>query len=127
MLRQRQADLPLPLQMGDGLSRNEPQAFKTIVGGCRVHGPRAFMELAPNFPEECRHVLESLRTVYRFEAQTQADGLNPEARLKFHQTYSQPVLEELQTCLQNQRTAKRVEPTRGWARPATTCWATGNP
>ena len=110
VLRQRQADLPPPLQMCDGLSRNEPPECKTILGGCLVHGRRAFVELAPNFPDPCRHVLESLRTVYRFEAQAKADGLHPEARLKLHQTYSQPVLEELQSWLQNQFTEKRVEP-----------------
>jgi hypothetical protein len=113
VLRQRQADLPPPLQMCDGLSRNEPQEFKTILGCCLAHGRRGFVEVTPNFPEECRHVLESLRIVYRFEAQAKADGLNPEARLHFHQTYSQPVMDDLNTWLHNQIDEKRVEPNSG--------------
>jgi len=113
VLRQRQADLPPPLQMCDGLSRNEPQEFKTILGGCLAHGRRPFVDAIPNFPEECRHVLESVRTVYRFDAQTQADGLSPEARLHFHQTYSQPVMDDLQSWLRNQIGEKRVEPNSG--------------
>ena len=113
LLRHRSAQLPPPLQMCDGLSRNEPQEFKTILGGCLAHGRRAFVEATPNFPEECRHVLESLRTVYRFDAQAQADGLSSEARLHFHQTHSQPVMDELKTWLQNQINEKRVEPNSG--------------
>jgi hypothetical protein len=113
LLRHRQANLPPPLQMCDGLSRNEPQEFKTILGCCLAHGRRAFVEATPNFPAECRHVLESLRTVYRFDAQAQTEGLNPEARLHFHQTHSQPVMDELNTWLQNQIEARRVEPNSG--------------
>jgi len=113
VLRQRQADLPPPLQMCDGLARNDPQEFKTILGCCLAHGRRGFVEVTPNFPAECRHVLESLRTVYRFDAQAKADGLDLAARLHFHQTYSQPVMDELHTWLHNQIDEKRVEPNSG--------------
>jgi transposase len=113
VLRQRSADLPPPLQMCDGLARNEPQEFKTLLGCCLAHGRRPFVEAAPNFPDECRHVLESLRHVYRFDAQAQADGLNPPERLHFHQTHSQPVMDDLQSWLKNQIQAKRVEPNSG--------------
>jgi hypothetical protein len=113
VLRQRSADLSPPRQMCDGLSRNEPQAFKTLLGCCLAHGRRPFVEVAPNFPDECRHVLESLRSVYRFDAQAKAQGLNPEARLHFHQTYSQPVMDGLHPWLQHQIAAKRVEPNSG--------------
>jgi hypothetical protein len=113
VLRRRSADLPPPLQMCDGLSRNETSACKTLLGCCLAHGRRGFVEVAPNFPEECRHVLESLRAVYRFDAQAQAERLNPEARLHFHQTHSQPVMDELQRWLQHQIQEKRVEPNSG--------------
>ena len=113
VLRQRCADLSAPLQMCDGLSRNEPQECKTLLGCCLAHGRRPFVEVAPNFPEECRHVLESLRAVYRFDAQAQTERLNPEARLHFHQTHSQPVLDGLQTWLHGQIEEKHVEPNSG--------------
>ena len=83
VLRHRPAHLPPPLQMCDGLSRNEPQECKTLLGCCLAHGRRPFVEVAPNFPDECRHVLESLRRVYWFDAQAKAQGMNPEARLHF--------------------------------------------
>jgi hypothetical protein len=113
VLRQRSADLPAPLQMCDGLARNQPPECPTLRGCCLAHGRRGFVEVAPNFPEECRHVLESLRAVYRFDAHAQAQRLNPEARLHFHQTHSQPVMDGLQTWLQGQIEEKHVEPNSG--------------
>jgi hypothetical protein len=110
LLRERQADLPPPVQMCDGLSRNEPKEFETILGCCLAHGRRPFVESAANFPQECQYVLESLRAVYRFDAQAKADGLSPEARLQFHQTHSQPVMDQLKGWLQMQLDEKRVEP-----------------
>jgi hypothetical protein len=113
VLRQRQADLPVPLQMCDGLARNEPKAFATIVGNCLVHARRAFVEVTPHFPEECRRVLESLREVYRLDARTKAEGLSPEQRLQFHQTHSGPVMDQLHTWLNGQIEQKKVEPNSG--------------
>ena len=37
-----------------------PGELKTIVAHCLAHGRRQFVEVAERFPEECRHVLESL-------------------------------------------------------------------
>jgi hypothetical protein len=113
VLRQRSAALSAPLQMCDGLARNEPQECPTLLGCCLAHGRRGFVEVAPTFPDECRHVLESLRAVYRFDAQAQAERQNPEARRHFHQTHSQPVMDGLHTWLQNQIEEKRVEPNSG--------------
>ena len=41
------------------------------------------MEVAPNFPDECRYVLETLGEVYRYDAEARARGLTPEERLRF--------------------------------------------
>jgi len=113
VLRHRQADLDPPLHMCDGLSRNEPKMFQTALGCCLAHGRRSFVEVTPNFPEECRHVLESLRAVYHFDAQAKARGLDPEQRLQFHQLHSQPVMDQLKIWLRDQIDQKRVEPNSG--------------
>ena len=63
LLRQRDKDLPPPIQMCDALSRNTSQEFTTILAHCLVHGRREFVTVAPSFPEECRHVLDALREV----------------------------------------------------------------
>ena len=113
LLRQRRADLPPPTQMCDGLSRNALKECKSVLACCLAHGRRGFVDFTEKFAEECRHVLESLREVYHFEAQTKAEGFNPEARLKFHQTHSQPVMEQLHRWMKTQLAEKRVEPNSG--------------
>jgi len=113
LLRRRQTGLPPPIQMCDGLARNAPKEFKTLLANCLVHSRRDFVDVAEKFPEECRHVLESLSQVYRFDAQAKETSLSPEARLQHHQTYSQPVMEELHQWLQNQLDEKKVEPNSG--------------
>ncbi len=64
VLIRRATDLPPPIQMCDALSRNLPRGLKTILGNCLAHGRRKFVDVAERFPEECRHVLESLAVVY---------------------------------------------------------------
>ncbi len=113
VLRHRSPHLPPPLQMCDGLSRNEPKESPTLLACCLAHGRRGFVEVAHNFPEECRHVLESLRAVYRFDAQAKEQGLNSEERLCFHQAHSQPVMDELKTWMQQQLEERKVEPNSG--------------
>ena len=63
VLRRRCADLEPPIQMCDALSHNLTSEFKTILAHCLSHGRREFVTVAPNFPDECRHVLESLGKV----------------------------------------------------------------
>jgi transposase len=113
VLRRRSDQLPPPLQMCDALSRNACQEHPTLLGNCLAHGRRAFVEVAPNFPAACRHVLETLREVYHVDAQAQAEGLCPEARLALHQAHSQPVMETLHAWLQEQIEARQVEPNSG--------------
>lgn len=76
-----------PIQMCDALSRNLPRLpgkFETLVGNCLAHGRRYFVEVTPNFPQECRFVLESLGEVYGYDAQAEEQELSPEERLRFH-------------------------------------------
>ncbi len=113
LLQRRAADLAQPLQMCDALSRNEPQDFQTLLCNCILHARRNFIDLRENFPDECRHVLECLREVYRFEAHAREGKLSPLERLHFHQEHSQPVLDQLQQWLQTQLDQKKVEPNSG--------------
>jgi len=113
VLRQRAADLPKPIHMCDGLSRNESSEFESILACCLAHGRRGFVEMAPDFPQECQHVLENLRAVYRFDALAREEALTAEQRLVWHQTHSRPVMDELKIWLQDQLDQKRVEPNSG--------------
>ena len=62
-MKQRAPDLSAPIQMCDALSRNTPKlspGVEILLANCLAHGRRQFVEVAQNFPEECRYVLESL-------------------------------------------------------------------
>jgi hypothetical protein len=71
------------------------------------------VEVTPNFPAECRYVLETLRDIYHHDAQARQAGLSPAARLAWHQAHSGPLMERLHTWLTEQLTEHRVEPNSG--------------
>jgi transposase len=116
VLKQRATELRAPIQMCDALSRNLPKLPKEleiIVGHCLAHSRRRFVEVTPNFPEECRFVLESFREVYVNDALARERNLTPEERLSFHQVRSGPLMEQLRTWLRAQFDEKKVEPNSG--------------
>ena len=72
VLKQRTAELPAPIQMSDALSRNVPRlsaGVEILFANCLAHGRRQFVEVAANFPDECRYVLEMLGRVYGNDAE----------------------------------------------------------
>ncbi len=85
LLSHRAKALDAPIQMCDALSRNLPADLETIVAHCLAHGRRQFVDVAEQFPEECRYVLESLSVIYRIDAIARQRNLSPSARRHFHQ------------------------------------------
>ena len=110
LLKQRAEELAPPIQMCDALSRNTSGDFETIVANCLAHARRGFVEVADNFPEECRHVLEALRDVYRNDGISKERGMSPDERLTFHQAESGPVMDDLKVWLKQQFDDRLVEP-----------------
>jgi hypothetical protein len=51
------------------------------------------VEVTPNFPHECRLLLEALGEVYGYDAQAEEQGLSTQERLRFHRENTAPVLE----------------------------------
>jgi len=113
VLAQRAKELPAPIQMCDLLSHNTAGDFKTIEAGCIAHARRRYVEVADNFPDECRYVLETLRAVYQHDALARQRQLSPEERLRFHQAESGPRMEGLAQWLRAQLAEHRVEPNSG--------------
>jgi hypothetical protein len=113
VLAQRAAALGPPIQMCDALARNLPPEFQVILANCVAHARRKFVAVAPSFPAECRHVLETLGAVYQHDALARARGLSPAERLGFHQAHSGPLMAGLQEWLRLQLTERRVEPNSG--------------
>jgi transposase len=115
VLTQREPGLPPPIQMCDALSRNTPKltGIEILLCNCMAHGRRQFTEVVESFPEECRHVLESLGAVYGFDAETKARGMAAEERLQFHQAHSGPVMDELHKWIEAQFAEHKTEPNSG--------------
>jgi len=110
VLARRRADLPPPIQMADGLSRNVPSDFDTILGSCLAHARRKHAELVESFPEQVRFVLETLREVYITDARARKEGLDPQQRLLLHQEESKPRMEALEQWMHRQFTERIIEP-----------------
>ena len=113
VLEQRSGRKPPPIQMCDALSRNVPKDFETLLGNCLVHARRTFVEEIDNFPEECTHVIEELRKVFRNDKTAREQGMSPQERLRYHQRQSGPVLGHLKKWMRDQVKEKKVEPNSG--------------
>jgi hypothetical protein len=104
------------------LSRNVPKlpaGVEILLAKCLAHGRRQFVEVAQNFPDPCRYVLETLGQVYGYDAQAREGGLTPKERLGFHQEHSQPLMDQLHAWLETQLAARKTEPNSGLGKAMT--------
>ena len=118
--------LAAPVQMSDALSRNTsslrgalPEGVEILLANCLAHGRRQFVEVAANFPEACRYVLEALGDVYKYDAEARAAKLPPQDRLLFHQQHSEPLMKTLQEWMEAQFAQHLVEPNSGLGKAIT--------
>jgi hypothetical protein len=84
-----------------------------------AHGRRQFVDVAANFPDQCRYVLEMLGEVYGYDAEARECGLKPEERLQFHQEHSDPVMKKLHEWLEAQFAERKTEPNSGLGKAIT--------
>jgi len=63
--------------MCDGLSRNIPKDFKTVLSNCMAHARRKFVEVNESFPKECSYVLKTLEKVYANDAYAKEKNMSP--------------------------------------------------
>jgi transposase len=115
VLKRRAAELDAPIQMCDALSRNEPKlpGVEVLLANCLAHGRRQIVDVAANFPEESRYVLETLGKVYQTDAQASEQHLSPEGRLLLHQKHSAPLMDELHEWMETQFAEHKTEPNSG--------------
>src|SRR5690242_1684137 len=115
VLKQRARELPPPIQMSDALSRNSPkvEGVEPLQANCLAHGRRQVVDVADNFPEECRYMLETLRDVYHHDAQAREQAMSPDERLRFHQEHSEPLMKGLHEWMESQLAERKTEPNSG--------------
>lgn len=117
LLELRDAELPAPKHMSDGLDHNRPaKGIQTVEAKCLTHGRRQFVDIASSFPEESRRVIEMLRDVYHVDAVAKEKQLSPADRLLLHQEKSGPVMDTLRRWLVDLFLEKDVEPNSGLGR-----------
>jgi len=110
LLNKRDSNRDPPIQMCDALSRNFSETDKVILTHCNVHARRNFVDIAENFPQDCRYVLEVYKQIYKNDDITKKQQMSPQQRLRFHQEHSGPVMEKFYDWLNEQFDAKKVEP-----------------
>lgn len=110
VLSHRDAELPLPIQMCDALSRNFSGEFATILANCLTHARREFVDIMDRFKEHCLHVIRQLASVYRYDAEARKLELSAEQRLAWHQQHSGPIMDELRAWMKTELAERRVEP-----------------
>ena len=109
LLEQRQADQEPPLVMSDALSRNEIDEGLVIRCHCLAHGRRQFSDIEENFPTECRVVMDVMKQVFDHDDEAREQQMSPQARLAYHQEYSQPLMDDLKVWIDKQLADRLVE------------------
>ncbi|HKE24112.1 MAG TPA: IS66 family transposase [Bryobacteraceae bacterium] len=116
LLKQRPPGLAPLIQMCDALSWNTshlPEGAQRLLAHCMSHGRRQFVEVAENFPEECRYVLETLGGIWHHDALARKQKLSPQERLCFHQEHSGPLMKTLHEWMEAQLAERKTEPNSG--------------
>ena len=111
LLTHREADRGKPLVMSDALANNNTADEGALIRcHCLAHGRRKFTELEEVFPDECAVVIEALKQVFDHEEEARVQQMSAEARLRYHQQYSGPIMEQLKHWLDAQFEERTVEP-----------------
>ena len=113
VLAHRAQELAPAMQMSDALAANVAGEFKTVLANCLTHGRRQVADVAEQFPDAARHVIEALAEVYKHDATCRQDALSAEQRLLFHQAHSKPIMDDLQRWMNDQFEQRQVEPNCG--------------
>jgi hypothetical protein len=113
ILVHRAEELAPAMQMCDALAANVAGEFTTLLANCLAHGRRQVGDVAEQFPEAARRVIEDLAEVYKHDAQCRQQQLSPEQRLSVHQAHSKPILDDLHHWMTEQFEQRLVEPNSG--------------
>lgn len=101
----RDTSLELPIMMCDALSANIPQGISEdlyVLCFCLVHARRQFYELPDGYDDVADKVIGLIGTIYDHEAHTK--GFSSKKRLAYHQEKSTPIMQELKSYLEEQKT-----------------------
>ena len=98
------------MHMADGSAASRTKEVETLESNCLTHGRSKFVEIYEAFPEACQKVIDDLADVYQVDAFAKARQLTDEERLKLRQTWSKPIIDNLEVWLHQQLDDRIVEP-----------------
>lgn len=107
LLNHRNKSEPPIKAMSDALNANTPKQHKVVQINCLAHGIRKFIDIAHYFENECEIAIDALCKVFELDEQTRS--MSNEARLKFHQQHSRPIMDKLKAWLHQQLDEHFVE------------------
>jgi transposase len=113
VLAHRAEELQPAMQMCDALAANVAGEFTTILANCLAHGRRQVADVAEQFPEAARYVIDALAEVYKHDATCRKEALSDAQRLSFHQQHSLSIMDGLERWMAEQFDKRLVEPNSG--------------
>jgi transposase len=113
VLAHRAEELQPAMQMCDALAANVAGEFTTILANCLAHGRRQVVDVAEQFPEAARYVIDALAEVYKHDATCRKEALSDAQRLSLHQQHSLSVMDGLERWMAEQFDKRLVEPNSG--------------
>jgi len=109
ILAHRPAGLDPPIVMSDALSSNRVHGHTVRIASCNAHARRGFVEVASHYPEQVRFALETYQRVWAGETHCREHGLDPGARLAYHQGHSAEPMATLRAWCEDQLEGGTVE------------------
>jgi transposase len=113
VLNHRAQGLSPPTLMCDALMRNLPKRLAVLLANCMAHARRAFVDVFDEFPEQCRHLIEQLASVYHNDDIARRQAMSADERLAFHQCKSKKIMDDLKEWLDAQIVEHLEEPNSG--------------
>jgi len=109
ILAHRAPGLDAPVVMSDALSANRAHGHTVRVAACNAHARRGFVEVATHYPDQARLAIETYARIWRNEGEVYEQGLDPPARLAYHQQHSAPAMQELRAWCERSLASGEVE------------------
>jgi transposase len=110
LLNHRPIGLPTPQIICDGLAANKPKGHSILMINCLDHARRKFYDLTHIDDQVSHRVLDLLAVVYKNDKEAKEKKFDPETRLKYHQTHSEPAMTKLFELVDEIMANKHSEP-----------------
>jgi transposase len=110
IINHRQENKGQVIRMADALSANSKHAASAIEAKCNAHAFRRFRSLLSTYPEAAHYVLDIYDKVYDIDKVCKAQKMDAQARLRYHQRHSRPLMDKLETWVNEVLSSGEVEP-----------------